>query len=201
MYKKGGKRLMDITIASIAIVVLSPLFLIIVISLVWANRGKVFFTQTRPGWYERPFNVIKFKTMNDAKDQHGVLMPDNIRLTRLGKVIRNTSLDEIPQLINVIKGDMSLVGPRPLLFKYIHLYNETQRRRHDVRPGITGWAQVNGRNSIEWNQKFIFDIYYVDNLSCWFDLRILWITLVKVLKREGINQRKDMPMQPFTGNN
>lgn len=201
MYRRTGKRLLDLFIAGIVAIVVSPVFVILVIFLAFANKGKVFFIQTRPGWHEKPFNIVKFKTMNDAKDSFGKLLQDKDRLTTVGKFIRKSSLDEMPQLINVLRGEMSLVGPRPLLFKYIPLYDETQRRRHDVRPGITGWAQVNGRNSIDWNQKFGYDIYYVDNLSWWFDIKILWMTLLKVIKREGVNQQEDRPMQPFTGNN
>jgi undecaprenyl phosphate N,N'-diacetylbacillosamine 1-phosphate transferase len=201
MYKRISKRFLDIVVALIAFVIFTPIFLIVVIVLAWLNKGKIFFIQSRPGFLEKPFNVIKFKTMNDAKDEFGNLLPDKMRITSVGRFVRKTSLDEIPQLLNVLKGDMSLVGPRPLLFKYLPLYNETQRRRHHVRPGITGWAQVNGRNSISWSEKFKYDVEYVDNLTFALDVKIMWLTISKVLKREGINQREDMPMQPFSGNN
>jgi len=165
------------------------------------NKGEVFFYQQRPGLRERPFNLIKFKTMTDERNDKGMLLPDMERITFLGKWIRKLSLDELPQLINVIKGDMSLIGPRPLLSKYIPLYTHEQRRRHDVKPGITGWAQVNGRNVIPWKKKFELDIYYVENISFTLDLKILWLTILKVLKREGINQSDTRPMQPFDGTN
>ena len=200
-YRNFIKRLIDFFAASTVLIVLFPLFIVITIIMAVVNNGKPFFFQTRPGKHERAFNVIKFKTMNDRRDPQGQLMPDKMRLTAAGQFLRRTSLDEIPQLINVIKGDMSLVGPRPLLFKYIPLYSETQRQRHEVRPGITGWAQVNGRNSISWTQKFDYDIYYIDNLSFFLDLRILFMTVGKVLKREGINQTEERPMMPFDGTN
>ncbi len=165
------------------------------------NKGNPFFFQERPGFRAKPFNIIKFKTMTDEKDSEGNLLPDNLRITKLGSFVRKTSLDELPQLINVIQGDMSLIGPRPLLFKYIPLYSSEQMRRHEVRPGITGWAQVNGRNSISWTKKFELDIYYVDHISFGLDIKILWLTFLKVIKREGVNQSKERPMQPFTGKN
>jgi undecaprenyl phosphate N,N'-diacetylbacillosamine 1-phosphate transferase len=201
IYRNFVKRLLDFFLASIAFIILLPLFLIIMVVLAIVNDGKPFFFQSRPGKKEKAFNVIKFKTMNDRKDLKGNLLPDVIRLTALGKFLRKTSLDEIPQLINVIKGDMSLVGPRPLLFKYIPLYNPTQKRRHEVRPGITGWAQINGRNSISWTEKFTHDVYYVDHLSFKLDLKILLLTISKVIKREGINQSEERPMMPFDGSN
>ncbi len=163
----------------------------------YQNKGK----KKRNTADAKPFKIIKFKTMTDEKNAHGNLLPDNERITNLGSFIRKWSLDELPQLINVLKGDMSLVGPRPLLFKYIPLYSIEQRRRHEVRPGISGWAQVNGRNSISWTKKFELDIYYVDHLSFLLDIKILWLTLLKVLKRDGINQNEDRPMQPFDGLN
>jgi lipopolysaccharide/colanic/teichoic acid biosynthesis glycosyltransferase len=164
------------------------------------NKGSPFFIQERPGLGEKLFKIIKFKTMNDERDEKGNLLPDEKRLTPIGKFIRSTSLDEIPQLINVIKGEMSLVGPRPLLVEYIPLYRAKQRRRHEVKPGITGWAQVNGRNAITWEQKFEADIYYVDHVSFWLDLRILFLTLLKVLKREGISSAQSVTMEKFKGN-
>ncbi len=201
MYRVFSKSVIDLLVACVALLFISPLFLLVTFLLAWANRGSVFFLQSRPGYKEKAFTVIKFKTMNDRMDENGSLLPDKERLTKIGRFIRKTSLDELPQLINVLKGEMSLIGPRPLLFKYLPLYNETQRRRHDVRPGITGWAQVNGRNSISWSQKFSFDIYYVDNLSFMLDLQIAYLTILKVIKREGVNQSAERPMQPFTGNN
>lgn len=199
MYRKTGKRLFDIALALVAIGVLFPVWSLTLLLLFLANRGSVFFYQERPGRAERPFTVIKFKTMNDARDENGYLLPDVQRTTVIGAAVRKLSLDELPQLINVLKGDMSIIGPRPLLFRYLPLYNAEQRRRHEVRPGITGWAQVNGRNSISWQEKFALDVYYVDHLSFRFDLKILGLTIVKVLKREGINQSAERPMQPFTG--
>jgi undecaprenyl phosphate N,N'-diacetylbacillosamine 1-phosphate transferase len=201
MYSMWMKRLFDLIMALAALLVALPIMLLITIGLTFANKGKVFFLQERPGWKERRFVVIKFKTMTDDRDAAGNLLPDSKRLTGLGRFIRKTSLDELPQLINVVKGDMSLVGPRPLLFKYIPLYSAEQRRRHDVRPGITGWAQVNGRNRIDWKQKFEYDIYYIEHLSFALDVKILWMTIMKVIRREGINQSEEQPMRPFNGNN
>lgn len=175
--------------------------MIVLFVLLFVNEGKVFFTQERPGKKARLFKVIKFKTMTDKKDQQGKLLPDKERLTAAGKFIRSTSLDELPQLINVLKGDMSLIGPRPLLPKYLPLYNEQQKRRHEVRPGITGWAQVNGRNAISWQQKFEYDVWYVDHVSFWLDLKIIFLTIRKVLVREGISAEDSATMKPFTGNN
>lgn len=201
MYQLFFKRAIDFCVAFSALVLLSPLLLIVAILLYVANKGKVFFTQERPGKNAKIFTVIKFKTMNDNTDVNGKLLPDKERLTPVGKFVRTTSLDELPQLLNVLKGDMSLVGPRPLLPKYLPLYNDRQKRRHKVRPGITGWAQVNGRNAISWSQKFEFDIWYVDNLSFLIDLKIIWITLLKVFKREGINAAGNSTIYPFNGNN
>lgn len=200
MYKKIYKRFFDFSVAFVALILLSPIFLAAMIGLFFANRGKPFFFQLRPGKSERIFKVIKFKTMNDKRGIDGKLLPDAERITSLGNFIRKTSLDEIPQLINVIKGDMSLVGPRPLLVQYLPLYNERQRRRHEVRPGITGWAQVNGRNAISWQQKFDYDVWYVDNMSCLIDLRIILLTVKKVFVREGISQEGQATMEAFTGN-
>ena len=180
---------------------MSPVLILLSITLWLHFKSNPFFTQERPGFKERPLVVIKFKTMTKTRDENGVLLPDKVRLTGLGKFIRKFSLDELPQLINVIGGEMSLIGPRPLLYKYLPLYTEEQRRRHEVRPGITGWAQVNGRNSIEWSKKFSHDIYYVDNLSFILDLKIFWLTILKIIKQEGINQSQEQPMQPFKGQN
>jgi lipopolysaccharide/colanic/teichoic acid biosynthesis glycosyltransferase len=201
MYRKFFKRLLDIVISIKVLVFTSPIILVAYLILLYQNKGKVFFFQERPGLNQEAFNIIKFKTMTDAKDETGKLLPDNQRITKAGKIIRKLSIDELPQLINVLKGDMSLVGPRPLLFKYIPLYSEIQLRRHNVRPGITGWAQVNGRNSISWTKKFELDVYYVDHVSFIFDLQILWKTFIKVIKTEGVNQSDIRPMQPFDGTN
>jgi undecaprenyl phosphate N,N'-diacetylbacillosamine 1-phosphate transferase len=201
MYRKLFKRLFDFIVSLILVLVLSPLILILSILLYFANQGKPFFFQSRPGYREKEIFIIKFKSMNDKKDANGKILPDAQRMTPVGKFIRSTSLDELPQLINVIKGDMSLVGPRPLLFKYIPLYSAEQRHRHDVRPGITGLAQVSGRNSIPWTKKFAYDIEYVERLSFTLDIRILFKTAQKVFLREGVNQTEERPMEPFNGRN
>lgn len=201
MYKELVKPLFDFSASFFGILVVSPILVIVAISLTFQNKGTPFFFQTRPGKNQKKFQIIKFKTMTDERDGDGVLLPDNERITKLGMFIRKFSIDELPQLINVLKGDMSLVGPRPLLFKYIPLYSKEQLRRHEVRPGITGWAQVNGRNSISWTRKFQLDVEYVDNLSLFLDIKILYLTILKVIKKEGVNQQEDRPMQPFNGIN
>jgi len=201
MYKTYIKRMLDFGVSFSLLLFISPIIFVVYIILLIQNKGNAFFFQDRPGMLGKKIRIVKFKSMTDAKDQQGNLLPDNERITKFGTFIRKTSLDELPQLINVLKGDMSLIGPRPLLFKYMPLYSEEQKRRHTVKPGITGWAQINGRNSISWTKKFEFDVYYVDNLSFLFDLKILWLTLIKVLNREGVNQSSERPMQPFTGNN
>jgi undecaprenyl phosphate N,N'-diacetylbacillosamine 1-phosphate transferase len=201
MYRRHFKRLFDLAATSFLLLSTSPLFIITWIILFIQNRGMVFFRQQRPGLNGNAFFILKFKTMNDQRDDEGNLLPDIKRITSAGKLIRKLSLDELPQLLNVLKGEMSLVGPRPLLFKYIKLYSPEQNRRHEVLPGITGWAQVNGRNSISWQEKFLYDVYYVDHVSLCLDIKILWFTFLKVLKREGINQSADRPMQPFNGSN
>ena len=202
MYRYFFKRFFDMVIALVGLIVLSPLFLILWIWLSIANKGAgAFFVQERPGKGEKIFKVIKFKTMNDKRDENGNLLPDGERLTTIGRWIRSLSLDEIPQLINVLKGDMALVGPRPLRIYYLPLYNETQKRRHDVRPGITGWAQVNGRNAISWTKKFEYDVYYVNNISFIFDLKILFLTIKKVFVREGISQEGNVTTEAFNGKN
>lgn len=201
MYRLFFKRLIDILASFILLILASPILLVVVLILYYQNKSKVFFFQERPGWHQKAFKIIKFKTMTDTKDAAGKLLPDNQRITKAGRIIRKLSIDELPQLINVLKGDMSLVGPRPLLFKYIPLYSEEQLRRHDVRPGITGWAQVNGRNSISWGKKFELDVYYVDHLSLILDIKILWMTFMKVIQSEGVNQTADRPMNPFNGSN
>jgi len=201
MYNSFLKRLLDFLLALMGFIIISPIFLLIWIWLTISNKGAgAFFFQERPGKDEKIFRVIKFKTMNDRKDASGNLLPDAQRLTKVGKFVRSTSLDEIPQLLNVIKGDMSLIGPRPLLVQYLPLYNETQRRRHEVRPGITGWAQVNGRNAISWEQKFAYDVWYVDNVSLSLDVKILLKTIQKVFKREGISSDTSSTMEAFRGN-
>lgn len=201
MYRLIFKRLLDILVALIGLIVASPILIIVFCILGIQNKGSIFFFQERPGFKQKAFKIIKLKTMTDEKDADGKLLPDNQRITTAGKIIRRLSIDELPQLLNVLKGDMSLIGPRPLLFKYIPLYSDEQLRRHDVRPGITGWAQVNGRNSISWKQKFDFDIYYVDHFSFVLDVKILWLTFIKVIRTEGVNQSNERPMQPFNGNN
>lgn len=193
--------MVDFLVALIALIILSPLILIVAVILWFNNGGSIFFLQSRPGKNAQLFKVIKFKTMNDKKDQHGNLLPDKDRLTTVGKLVRSTSLDELPQLINVLKGDMSLIGPRPLLPKYLPLYNDEQKKRHQVKPGITGWAQVNGRNAISWKQKFEYDVWYVDNFGFLLDVKIIWLTLKKIILREGINSSESATMAPFTGNN
>ena len=200
MYKNFIKRLFDLTAAVVGFLLISPVFLFVLIGLYFANKGKPFFFQLRPGKDERLFQIIKFKTMTDEKDEEGNLLPDAHRLTALGSFVRKTSLDEIPQLLNVIKGDMSLIGPRPLLPEYLPLYNVVQKRRHSVRPGITGWAQVNGRNAISWTKKFEYDGWYTRNISLLLDVKILLLTLKKVVVREGISQEGTVTMEAFKGN-
>lgn len=200
LYKKYFKPFFDFLIGTVCFLVLLPLFLIILIILLIANNSsKAFFVQLRPGLNGRIFKVIKFKTMNERKDKNGNLLPDAQRLTTAGKFIRKTSLDEIPQLLNVIKGDMSLIGPRPLLVEYLPLYSDFQKRRHEVKPGITGWAQVNGRNAISWEQKFEYDVWYVDHFSFLLDVKIFFMTIKKVFKSEGINSPTATTMEKFKG--
>jgi lipopolysaccharide/colanic/teichoic acid biosynthesis glycosyltransferase len=201
MYKNSLKRLLDFLLSIVGLVVTFPALIIFILLLIFENKGTPFFFQERPGKKLKSFKIIKFKTMTDERDEKGKLLPDVKRISTLGKIIRKLSIDELPQLINVLKGDMSLVGPRPLLFKYIPLYSKEQLRRHEIRPGITGWAQVNGRNSISWSKKFEFDIEYVKSVSLLFDIKILWLTILKVFKQEGVNQSTSRPMQPFNGKN
>jgi len=201
MYRHFFKRLFDFFIALIGLIVLSPIFIVVTIGLYFANDGKPFFFQARPGLNERIFKIIKFKTMNDKKDANGNLLSDAERLTPIGSFVRKTSLDEIPQLINVLKGDMAIIGPRPLLIQYLPLYDDKQRRRHEVRPGITGWAQVNGRNAISWTKKFELDVWYVDHVSFLTDLNVFFTTFKKVFKREGISADGHVTIEPFNGNN
>ena len=200
MYKTFFKRIIDFIAAFFGLLVLSPLILMVTIGLFFANQGKPFFFQLRPGKNGVIFKIIKFKTMNDRQDLEGNLLTDAERLTKIGIFVRKTSLDEIPQLLNVLKGDMSLIGPRPLLPEYLPLYDATQNRRHEVRPGITGWAQVNGRNAISWNVKFRYDVWYLDNISLLLDAKILFLTLKKVVIREGINTENTATTERFNGN-
>lgn len=202
MYRHFFKRLIDFCLSLIAIVCLSPLLLVLIIWLHFANEGAgVFFLQQRPGYKGRIFKVIKFKTMNDRRDNDGNLLPDMQRMTHVGRFLRSTSLDELPQLFNVLKGDMALIGPRPLLVQYLPLYSKEQMRRHDVRPGITGWAQCHGRNAISWSEKFKLDVWYVDHLSFKIDLEVIWLSVRTVLKHEGINSGRNVTMEKFNGNN
>ena len=200
MYKNIIKPIFDFSLAIIGILLFSPLFVILTIILYFANGGQPFFFQLRPGKGGKLFRIIKFKTMNDKRDAGGNLFSDAERLTKIGKFIRKTSLDEIPQLLNVIKGEMSLVGPRPLLPSYLDLYNDFQRRRNEVKPGITGWAQINGRNHISWEEKFKYDVWYVDHISFWLDFKILIITILKVVKLEEINEEGQATSEEFKGN-
>lgn len=201
MYQKYFKRIGDFLAALIALIVLSPVIIILIILLMFVNNGKPFFFQKRPGKNEKEFSIIKFKTMRDPKDEDGELLDQEERLTKVGEFIRKTSLDELLQLVNVLKGDMSIVGPRPLLSLYLPLYNEFQTRRHLVRPGITGWAQVNGRNTISWDDRFKYDVWYVDNISFAFDMKILWKTVKKVLKADDVNrEERTETWEPWKGN-
>lgn len=201
LYLKIFKPLLDFILSFFFLVLTSPLLLLVTITLLIANKGNIFFIQKRPGKDEQLFSLIKFKTMNDKKDKDGTLLPDEKRLTRIGSLVRKFSLDELPQFINVIKGDMSLVGPRPLLIEYLPLYNEHQKKRHNVKPGITGWAQVNGRNAISWEDKFNLDVWYVENISFSLDLKIFLLTVIKIFKREGISSDTSLTMEKFKGNN
>ena len=205
MYKHFFKRFLDFWISLIARIILSPILLVITIWLHFANKGAgVFFFQERPGKDGKIFKVIKFKTMTDERDADGKLLPDARRLTKVGKFVRSTSIDELPQLINVLKGEMALFGPRPLLPQYLPLYSPEQARRHEVRPGISGWAQCHGRNAISWKQKFEYDVWYVDHVSFLVDLKVIWITITQVFKRADINQENIQSghlMEPFNGNN
>ncbi|MCO5257615.1 MAG: sugar transferase [Lentimicrobium sp.] len=200
IYCKYFKRALDIFIALLAIGIFSPFFVLLTIILFIANRGNPFFVQERPGKDAKVFRMIKFKTLNDEKSESGELLPDAQRLLRIGRLIRASSLDELPQLFNILHGEMSIVGPRPLLVKYLPYYNEFQSRRHLVKPGITGWAQVNGRNKLTWDQKFAHDVFYVENVSLLFDIKILLLTVRKVILREGVNQEGEVTAEAFKGN-
>ncbi|WP_209918293.1 sugar transferase [Chryseobacterium jejuense] len=201
MYRYFFKRFFDFLIAFVGLILFAPIFIIVTIGLFIANQGKPFFFQKRPGRNGKIFSIVKFKTMNDKKDENGNLLSDADRLTGIGSFVRKTSLDEIPQLINVLKGDMALIGPRPLLPQYLPLYNMEQKRRHDVRPGITGWAQVNGRNAISWKRKFELDVWYVDHLSFSLDVKIFFLTIKKVFIKEGISQEGQATTEAFNGFN
>ena len=204
LYRHFFKRFLDFWIALVALVVISPLLLAVTVWLHFANKGAgAFFLQERPGKDGKIFRVVKFKTMTDERDAEGNLLPDGQRLTKVGRFVRSTSIDELPQLINVLKGDMALIGPRPLLVQYLSLYSPEQARRHEVRPGISGWAQCHGRNAISWTEKFKLDVWYVDHLSFWTDIRIIFLTIKKVLFKEDINQTGGLwaTMDPFTGHN
>ena len=201
MYAKHLKRWIDFIISFCALVILSPVLLLLIVLGFVFMRGNPFFVQERPGKNEKIFKLIKFRTMDNRKDKNGNLLPDEIRLNRYGRFLRSSSLDELPELINILKGDMSLVGPRALLVQYLGLYNDEQIRRHEVLPGLTGWAQINGRNSITWSEKFKLDVWYVDNWSLWLDIKIFFLTFWKVLKREGINQSESVTMEYFNGRN
>ena len=202
MYKHFFKRFFDFWIALIAIICVSPILMVMTIWLHFANKGAgAFFTQERPGKDAKIFKVVKFKTMTDERDENGELLPDEDRLTKVGKFVRSTSIDELPQLFNVLKGDMALIGPRPLLVQYLPLYSAEQARRHEVRPGISGWAQCHGRNNISWTEKFKLDVWYVDHVSLMTDLKVIWITVMKVLKRADISQEGHATTEPFNGQN
>lgn len=186
--------------AAIILLVASPIILLVIVSLAFTNRGNIWFVQTRPGYRGKLFSIIKFRTMADRWDAHGKLLPDELRLTAVGKIVRKFSLDELPQLANVLLGEMSLIGPRPLLAEYLPLYSEEQKKRHEVKPGITGWAQVNGRNTLTWKQKFNYDSWYVDHVTFLLDLKIIFLTMIKVFRAEGINSSQRETMQKFRGN-
>lgn len=202
MYKHFLKRVIDFILALCALAILWPVLLVVAFWLYFANKGAgIFFLQERPGKDGKVFKIIKFKTMTDERDEEGNLLPDAKRLTKVGRFVRSASLDELPQLVNILKGDMALIGPRPLLVQYLPLYSQEQSRRHNVRPGITGWAQVNGRNAISWTKKFELDVWYVEHCSFWLDLKIIYLTMMKVLKREGVSSANHVTMEFFTGNN
>lgn len=202
MYKNFFKRVLDFIISLLALICLSPILLVVTIWLHFANKGAgAFFLQERPGKNAKVFKIIKFKTMTDERDADGNLLPDAQRLTKVGRIVRSTSIDELPQLINVLKGDMALIGPRPLLVQYLPLYSKEQARRHEVRPGITGWAQCHGRNAISWTEKFKLDVWYVDNVSFKTDINIIFTTIKKVIKRDGISQEGNATMEVFNGKN
>lgn len=199
MYRNIIKPFFDFSLSLILILILSPIFVLLIVLLYFFNQKNVFFFQERPGKNDRVFKIVKFKTMTDEKDESGNLLPDEFRLTKMGKFVRKTSLDELPQLFNVLKGDMSFIGPRPLLVSYLSLYNDEQKRRHLIKPGITGWAQVNGRNTISWEKKFEYDVWYVDHINFFLDIKILLLTVKKVIKSEGINTDGQATTESFKG--
>ncbi len=200
LYKNFFKRMIDILVSCTALIVLSPMFLMLFIIIRIKLGSPVFFTQERPGEYGRIFKMYKFRSMTDEKDENGNLLPDSERLPEFGQKLRSSSLDELPELWNILKGDMSLIGPRPLLPSYLPLYSEFQKRRHEVKPGLTGWAQVNGRNKLDWSERFKFDVEYVDNVSLALDIKIIILTIGKVVKKEGISSEESVTMEPFRGN-
>lgn len=197
MYKSVIKRTIDFLLSLLILILLSPVLLIVALALSIENSGSPLFFQNRPGLYGKIFTLIKFKTMNDAVDEYGNMLPPSQRLTRLGKFVRSASLDELPQMINVLKGDISLIGPRPLRIEYLNHYSNYEMRRHEVLPGITGWAQINGRNQLSWDKRFEMDVWYVDNISLALDVKIFWLTIYKILKREGVNEQKKEIRKPF----
>lgn len=201
LYKKTVKSSIDFIMALLGLIMLSPLIILIIILLFIVNNGAPFFLQSRGGYNQKVFNVIKFKTMNDKRDDNGEFLPDEKRLTKVGNFIRKTSLDELPQLINVLKGDMSLIGPRPFISEYLTIYNDFQKRRHEVKPGITGWAQVNGRNNLTWAEKFKLDVWYVDNISLILDIKILFLTLSKIINSKDVNKEGEVTTVKFNGKN
>ncbi|BCD67754.1 sugar transferase [Nitratiruptor sp. YY09-18] len=200
MYRKFFKPLLDRILASILLILFAPVMIIVALLIYFWDGRPILFIQERPGYRGKIFKIYKFRTMTNEKDAQGNLLPDEKRLKGIGKIIRTLSLDELPQLLNILKGDMSFVGPRPLLKEYLPLYNKEQMRRHDVKPGVTGWAQVNGRNLLDWQTRFVYDVWYVDHCSFLLDLKILWLTFIKVLKREGISSQKSATMEKFRGN-
>ena len=199
MYASFFKRFLDFILSSLAIICLSPLLLVLTVLGYFKMKGNPFFTQERPGWHEKIFKLVKFRTMSNEKDENGNLLPDKVRLNSYGKFLRSTSLDELPELYNILKGDMSIIGPRPLLVKYLPRYNEEQRHRHDVRPGLTGYAQAHGRNALTWEEKFKMDVWYTKNVSFKIDMQILWDTVMIVLKRDGISSGSSATMEEFLG--
>lgn len=199
MYQGTVKPFLDRVGALILIILFAPLMLVVGVSLFLAQGSPIFFRQRRPGYHEEIFHILKFRTMTQQVDEKGVLLPDKDRLSRVGRLIRSLSLDELPQLFNVLKGEMSFVGPRPLLVEYLELYNDDEKKRHDVKPGITGWAQVNGRNAISWQQKFAYDVWYAEHVSFWLDMKILWLTLLKVAARSGVTSKTHETMEKFKG--
>ena len=195
------KKIFDLLLIFLSLPLILPIYLLLILLVLYKFKFPIFFKQPRPGLNGKDFNIYKFRTMTNVFDKDGVLLPDELRLTKFGKFLRSTSLDELPSLLNVFKGDMSLVGPRPLLLEYLPLYTTKQARRHEVKPGVTGWAQVNGRNTITWSEKFDLDVWYVDNQSIWLDIKILWLTVKKVINRSGINQEGQATIEKFKGNN